>query len=70
MALGLNELSAKRGFCCCRLKRRRIGEDLQIGGGKLIKMGSAELTRLWNLNPDNMDACRSEQRSVTSKYVA
>lgn len=45
-----------------RPKRRRIGEDLQVGGGKLIKMGSAELTRLWNLNPDNMDACRSEDR--------
>ncbi|KAK7501107.1 hypothetical protein BaRGS_00007592 [Batillaria attramentaria] len=48
-----------------RPKRRRIGEDLQVGGGKLIKMGSAELTRLWNLNPDNMDACRSEKREFT-----
>ena len=47
-----------------RPKRRRIGEDLQGGGGKIIKMGSAELTRLWNLNPDNMEACRSEKRSV------
>ncbi|KAK7100737.1 THO complex subunit 1-like [Littorina saxatilis] len=48
-----------------RPKRRRIGEDLQGGGGKIIKMGSAELTRLWNLNPDNMEACRSEKREFT-----
>ncbi|XP_076462348.1 THO complex subunit 1-like [Babylonia areolata] len=48
-----------------RPKRRRIGEDLQVGGGKIIKMGSAELTRLWNLNPDNMEACRSEKREFT-----
>ncbi|PVD23518.1 hypothetical protein C0Q70_16790 [Pomacea canaliculata] len=45
-----------------RPKKRRIGDDLQVSGGKIIKMGSEELTRLWNLNPDNMDACRSEKR--------
>ncbi|KAL8610598.1 hypothetical protein ACOMHN_006317 [Nucella lapillus] len=48
-----------------RPKRRRIGEDLQVGAGKIIKMGSAELTRLWNLNPDNMEASRSEKREFT-----
>ena len=25
-------------------------------------MGSAELTRLWNLNADNMDACKDDKR--------
>ncbi|KAL5016765.1 hypothetical protein ScPMuIL_006354 [Solemya velum] len=43
-------------------KRRRVGDDLRASGGKLIKMGSAELTRLWNLDPDNLDACKSEKR--------
>lgn len=45
-----------------KAKRRRIGDDLQSSGGKVIKMGHPELTRLWNLNPDNMDACKSEDR--------
>ena len=44
-------------------KRRRIGDDLQ-GGSKLIKMGNPELTALWNLNPNNMEACKSEARYV------
>jgi len=29
---------------------------------KIIKMGNAELTRLWNICPDNMAACLSEKR--------
>ncbi|XP_048255677.1 THO complex subunit 1-like [Haliotis rufescens] len=45
-----------------RAKRRRIGDDLKASGGKIIKMGSGELTRLWNINPDNMDACKNEKR--------
>ncbi|KAL4236751.1 THO complex subunit 1 [Mactra antiquata] len=45
-----------------RAKRRRIGDDLQASGGKVIKMGHPELTRLWNLNPNNMDACKAEER--------
>lgn len=46
-----------------RAKRRWVGDDLQAHGGKIIKMGSAELTRLWNINPDNMEACKAEKRS-------
>lgn len=45
-----------------RAKRRWVGDDLQAHGGKIIKMGSAELTRLWNINPDNMEACKAEKR--------
>ncbi|XP_041358036.1 THO complex subunit 1-like [Gigantopelta aegis] len=45
-----------------KARRRRIGDDLQASGGKIIKMGSNELTRLWNLNPNNTDACRSDKR--------
>lgn len=45
-----------------RAKRRWVGDDLQASGGKFVKMGSAELTRLWNLSPDNMDACKDEKR--------
>ncbi|CAC5356367.1 THOC1 [Mytilus coruscus] len=45
-----------------KAKRRWVGDDLQASGGKFVKMGSAELTRLWNLSPDNMDACKDEKR--------
>ena len=30
-------------------------------------MGNYELTRLWNLCPDNMEACRSEKRNFLPK---
>ncbi|GAB1599923.1 THO complex subunit 1-like [Argonauta hians] len=43
-------------------KRKSIGSDLIASGAKLIKMGSPELTRLWNLCPDNTEACKSEKR--------
>lgn len=45
-----------------RAKRKWVGDDLQATGGKIIKMGSSELTKLWNLNPNNMDACKAESR--------
>jgi hypothetical protein len=45
-----------------RVKRRWVGDDVQASGGKIVKMGSAELTRLWNLNADNMDACKDDKR--------
>ena len=47
-----------------RPPKRSIGDDLRASGGKLTKMGSAELTRLWNLEKDNMAACRSQERCV------
>lgn len=50
-----------------RSKRRRIGDDLMASGGKMTKVGSAELTRLWNLNPDNMDACKADSRVFLPK---
>lgn len=45
-----------------KTKRRRVGDDLQANGGKVIKMGNPELTKLWNLNPSNMAACKSDDR--------
>lgn len=36
-------------------------------GGKCLKLGSSELTRLWNLCPDNMEACRAESRVFLPK---
>ena len=50
-----------------RSKRRRIGDDLQ-SGSKMIKMGNPELTALWNLNPNNMDACKSGDRYTSSYF--
>ena len=34
----------------------------------MIKMGNPELTALWNLNPNNMEACKSEDRYTRLKY--
>ncbi|XP_055956508.1 THO complex subunit 1 isoform X1 [Patella vulgata] len=44
-----------------RAKRKRVGDDLMTSAGK-INMGSSELTRLWNINSDNMDACKADTR--------
>jgi THO complex subunit 1 len=46
-----------------RHKKRNIGDDLKATGGKLMKLGNSELTRLWNLCPDNLEACRLESRN-------
>lgn len=44
-------------------KKRPAPEDfLGKGPDRKIFMGNDELTRLWNLNPDNMEACKSDSR--------
>ncbi|XP_068196567.1 THO complex subunit 1 [Antennarius striatus] len=44
-------------------RKRQAPEDfLGKGPDRKIFMGNDELTRLWNLNHDNMDACQSEAR--------
>uniref|UniRef100_A0A6I8S2Q1 THO complex 1 protein n=1 Tax=Xenopus tropicalis TaxID=8364 RepID=A0A6I8S2Q1_XENTR len=44
-------------------KKRPLPEEfLGKGSNKKMSMGNDELTRLWNLCPDNMEACRSESR--------
>ncbi|KAK3777661.1 hypothetical protein RRG08_021772 [Elysia crispata] len=50
-----------------RPKKKRIGDDLMASGGKSLKLGHPELTRLWNLNPDNMEACKDESRVFLPK---
>ena len=71
--LAKNTIIYKLLLCRCvsflfRSKRRRIGDDLQ-SGSKMIKMGNPELTALWNLNPNNMEACKSGDRYATTKYL-
>nr|XP_060631128.1 THO complex subunit 1 [Anolis sagrei ordinatus] len=45
------------------VRKRPAPEDfLGKGPSKKILMGNEELTRLWNLCPDNMEACKSESR--------
>ncbi|XP_016151584.1 PREDICTED: THO complex subunit 1 [Ficedula albicollis] len=45
------------------VRKRPAPEDfLGKGSSKKILMGNEELTRLWNLCPDNMEACKSESR--------
>nr|XP_023671470.1 THO complex subunit 1 [Paramormyrops kingsleyae] len=44
-------------------RKRPAPEDfLGKGPDRKIFMGNDELTRLWNLNHDNMDACKSDSR--------
>ncbi|XP_022521246.2 THO complex subunit 1 [Astyanax mexicanus] len=44
-------------------RKRAAPEDfLGKGPERKILMGNEELTRLWNLNPDNMEACKSDSR--------
>ncbi|KAM9308346.1 THO complex subunit 1 [Gastrophryne carolinensis] len=44
-------------------RKRPAPEDfLGKGSSKKILMGNEELTRLWNLCPDNIEACKSESR--------
>ncbi|XP_038157507.1 THO complex subunit 1 [Cyprinodon tularosa] len=44
-------------------RKRQAPEDfLGKGPDRKIFMGNDELTRLWNLNHDNMEACKSESR--------
>ncbi|XP_043120235.1 THO complex subunit 1 [Puntigrus tetrazona] len=44
-------------------RKRQAPEDfLGKGPDRKILMGNDELTRLWNLNPDNMEACKSDSR--------
>ncbi|KAJ8272956.1 hypothetical protein GJAV_G00095470 [Gymnothorax javanicus] len=44
-------------------RKRQAPEDfLGKGPERKIFMGNDELTRLWNLNPDNMEACKSDTR--------
>uniref|UniRef100_A0A7N8Y5F5 THO complex 1 n=1 Tax=Mastacembelus armatus TaxID=205130 RepID=A0A7N8Y5F5_9TELE len=45
-------------------RKRQAPEDfLGKGPDRKIFMGNDELTRLWNLNSDNMEACKSDSRS-------
>lgn len=39
-------------------RKRSLGDDLKTSRGKIIKMGNSEITRLWNLCQDNMEACQ------------
>ena len=43
----------------------RGGAQNQHPPNKKIDMGSPELTRLWNICPDNLDACRAKIRGKT-----
>ncbi|XP_077868865.1 THO complex subunit 1-like [Saccoglossus kowalevskii] len=46
-----------------RSRKRSIGEDMKTAGpNKKIDLGSPELTRLWNINPNNFQACQDERR--------
>lgn len=50
-----------------RQKRKRIGDELLASNGKSLKLGNSELTRLWNLNPDNMEAAKADSRVFLPK---
>ncbi|XP_072018031.1 THO complex subunit 1-like [Amphiura filiformis] len=45
-------------------RKRSLGEDMESDdpSRKKIDMGNHELTRLWNISGDNMEACKSQER--------
>ena len=45
-----------------RSRKRSIGEDLAYSSSKRMNIGNAELSRLWNLCPDNLESCKAENR--------
>ncbi|XP_068679431.1 THO complex subunit 1-like [Montipora foliosa] len=46
-----------------RKRKASIGDEVAAGWkSKKVVMGSDELTRLWNLCPDNLEACKADNR--------
>lgn len=46
-----------------RKRKVSLGEEMASGWkSKKVLMGSNELTRLWNLCPDNLEACKADNR--------
>jgi hypothetical protein len=56
---------------CLFISRKRVsmGDDLKANGFKVTKLGNTELTRLWNLCPDNMAACASHSRLYDNLFL-
>eukprot|EP00794_Sanderia_malayensis_P005238 gene5238-5899_t len=46
-----------------RSRKRSIGEELAHRSSKKLDLGSQELSRLWNICPDNLEACKAENRT-------
>ncbi|CAG7827173.1 unnamed protein product, partial [Allacma fusca] len=47
-------------------KRRRLGDIIaDAAENNRFLMGNSELTRLWNICGDNLEACRSKNRDFT-----
>jgi len=46
-----------------RKKKRKLGDVIEKEvAEKRVNLGNPGLTSLWNLNPDNLDACRAKER--------
>lgn len=46
-----------------RHRRMSIGDELAYDKKPKLDLGSSELTRLWNICPDNLEACKAENRT-------
>ena len=46
-----------------RSRKRSIGDELAYDKNAKFNLGSSELTRLWNICPDNLEACKAENRT-------
>lgn len=46
-----------------RSRKRSIGEELAYDKSAKFNLGSSELTRLWNICPDNLEACKADNRT-------
>lgn len=50
-----------------RKRKRSIASDLRLNH-KMVKLGNHELTKLWNLEPDNSLACKAKKRNLFANF--
>ncbi|XP_065156071.1 LOW QUALITY PROTEIN: THO complex subunit 1-like [Atheta coriaria] len=56
-------MSCTEPVATARPPRRLLGDILKEARSKgMYHMGNTELTKLWNLNPDNLEACKAKER--------
>lgn len=62
------EVSLVHSVYSTRKRRRKLGDQIQDAtANKKFLMGNVQLTRLWNLCPDNMEACSAVERDFLPK---
>ena len=65
---GVSAAAARPGRMGARKRKRPVGDMIKLAmSQKKFIMGNNDLTRLWNLYPDNMEACSAPERDFLPK---